>query len=37
VLARFAWPALAERLCGLFVEVAEQAAGDASATAAADS
>jgi glycosyltransferase involved in cell wall biosynthesis len=28
VLARYAWPALAERLCGLFAEVADAAAGD---------
>jgi glycosyltransferase involved in cell wall biosynthesis len=28
VLARFAWPALAQRLCALFTEVAESAAGD---------
>jgi glycosyltransferase involved in cell wall biosynthesis len=34
VLARFAWPALAERLCGLFAEVAESAAeGEAAAAA----
>jgi glycosyltransferase involved in cell wall biosynthesis len=37
VLVRFAWPALAERLCALFAEVAEGAAGDEAATAAADS
>jgi glycosyltransferase involved in cell wall biosynthesis len=34
VLARFAWPALAERLCALFAEVAESAAGDETAAAA---
>jgi glycosyltransferase involved in cell wall biosynthesis len=28
VLARYAWPALAERLCALFAEVADAAAGD---------
>jgi glycosyltransferase involved in cell wall biosynthesis len=37
VLARFAWPALADRLCALFTELAEGAAGDEAATAAADS
>jgi glycosyltransferase involved in cell wall biosynthesis len=34
VLARFAWPALAERLCALFAEVAERAAEDEAAAAA---
>jgi glycosyltransferase involved in cell wall biosynthesis len=34
VLARFAWPALAQRLCALFAEVAESAAGDEAAAAA---
>jgi glycosyltransferase involved in cell wall biosynthesis len=34
VLARFAWPALAERLCALFAEVAGRAAGDEAAAAA---
>jgi glycosyltransferase involved in cell wall biosynthesis len=34
VLARFAWPALAERLCRLFAEVAESGAGDEAAAAA---
>jgi glycosyltransferase involved in cell wall biosynthesis len=33
VLARFAWPALAQRLCELFTEVAESAAGEATAAA----
>jgi glycosyltransferase involved in cell wall biosynthesis len=37
VLDRFAWPALAERLCALFAEVAGEAASDEAATAAADS
>jgi glycosyltransferase involved in cell wall biosynthesis len=36
-LARFAWPALADRLCALFAEVAEGAAGGEPITAAADS
>jgi glycosyltransferase involved in cell wall biosynthesis len=34
VLDRFAWPALAERLCRLFCEVGESAAGDEAAAAA---
>jgi glycosyltransferase involved in cell wall biosynthesis len=34
VLARFAWPALAERLCRLFAEVSESAAADEAAAAA---
>ena len=34
VLARFAWPALAERLCGLFGEVAAMGAQDEAAAAA---
>jgi glycosyltransferase involved in cell wall biosynthesis len=33
VLARFAWPALAQRLCELFAEVAESAAGEPTAAA----
>jgi glycosyltransferase involved in cell wall biosynthesis len=37
VLVRFAWPALAERLCALFAEVAQGAAGDEAAAATADS
>jgi glycosyltransferase involved in cell wall biosynthesis len=37
VLVRFAWPVLAERLCVLFTQVAEGAAGDEAATATADS
>jgi glycosyltransferase involved in cell wall biosynthesis len=37
VLVRFAWPALAERLCALFADVGDAAAGDEAATAAADS
>ena len=37
MLVRFAWPALAERLCALFADVAHGAADDAAATAAADS
>ena len=28
VLARYAWPALAQRLCALFAQVADAAAGD---------
>ena len=35
VLTRFAWPALAQRLCALFAEVAAPAAGDETAAAAA--
>jgi glycosyltransferase involved in cell wall biosynthesis len=31
-LARFAWPALAQRLCAVFSEVAEAGAGEAAAT-----
>jgi glycosyltransferase involved in cell wall biosynthesis len=34
VLARYAWPALAQRLCALFAEVADAAAGDAAPAAA---
>jgi glycosyltransferase involved in cell wall biosynthesis len=34
VLVRFAWPVLADRLCGLFAEVVAEAAGDEAATAA---
>jgi glycosyltransferase involved in cell wall biosynthesis len=37
VLVRFAWPALAERLCGLFERVAAEAAGDAPIARAQDS
>jgi glycosyltransferase involved in cell wall biosynthesis len=37
VLARFAWPALADRLCALFTQVAEAARGDEAVVATRDS
>jgi glycosyltransferase involved in cell wall biosynthesis len=37
VLARFAWPALADRLCALFAQVADTAAGDEAVVATRDS